>query len=281
MASVYRGIENRNYILGEIEKNTREPFNLRVNQGEFELYSVIDKFGENPDVDTGTVPEDIWEGGGAYTYDADGTAPIVSLISDNAADTEPIRVQGLDINGDFVDQTVILTGTARVALTTALWRVFRMSNEGTSDLAGTVYCYVGTGGVPIAADVRAIIDNGNNQTLMALYTIPNGKVGFLYRGEIGASRALTFGECQAAYYSRRFGKIFQIKKRVNISNSGSSVYQDERSFPDIVPGLTDIRLRVESVSANNTGVFGTFDLLLIEEEHFTDEYLAAIGQPGY
>lgn len=261
--------------------NVGQPFELKVNQGLVEGHSAQDKFGENPDIDTGT-QEDIWEYGGEYIYDTPGTAPIVSLISDNIADTQDIMVIGLDIDGNEVEQTLTLTGTTRVALTTPLWRVYRMSNEADigEDLLGTVYCYTGTGGVPAAANIRAIIDNGNNQTLMALYTVPLGKVGFLYRGEVGCSRSVVSGEVQGAYFSRRVGKVFKIKKRVDTTNSGSSIYQDKRSFPDVIPALTDIKLTVESVSANNTGVFGTFDILLIDDTLFPETYLTAIGQPS-
>lgn len=260
-----------------------QPFELRVQLGLVPGHSVVDKFGENPDIDTGSVPEDIWEGGGLYTFDPVGTAPIVSLISDNAADTQDIIVQGLDIDGNLTIQTITLTGTTRVALDTPLWRVFRMQNAAArgNDLLGTVYCYVGTGGVPAAADIRAIIDNGNNQTLMAIYTVPRGKVGFLYRGEIGGSRSQNAGAVQAAYYSGRNGEVFRIKKRVDTTNQGNSFYVDKRSFPDIIPSMTDVVLRVEDVSANNTGVFGTFDVLLIEEKMFPESYLKSIGQVGY
>lgn len=261
--------------------NNGQPFELKVAQGLIPSHSVIDKFGENPDVDTATVPEDIWEAGGEYNYDADGTAPIVSVISDNAADTEDIMVIGLDINGNEVEQTVTLNGTTRVPLTTPLWRVYRMVWMGTTNLVGTAYCYVGTGGVPVLADIRAIIDNGNNQTLMALYTVPLGKVGFLWRGELGASRPNPGGEAQCSYYSRRLGGLFTIKKRINLSNTGSSIYADVRTFPDIIPARTDIRLRIENVSSNDMGIFGTFDILLIDETEFPESYLQAIGQPGY
>ncbi len=281
MANVYTGTENRNYLLSQINEATQQPFQLRVNFGMLEGFSVVDKFGENPDVGTGTAPEDVWEAGGEYIYDADGTAPIVSLISDSAADEQEISVQGLDVEGNLVTQLIKLTGTTRVALDTPLWRVFRMFNNDNVDVAGTVYCYVGTGGVPAAADVRAIIDNGNNQTLMAMFTIPKGFVGFLFRGEIGQSRAQTAGFARCAYYSRRFGKVFRVKKRIDTSNSGTSIYQDDRSFPDIIPSLTDIKIRVESVSANSTGVFATLDILLVTEDNFSDEYLQAIGQPGF
>lgn len=258
--------------------NVGQRFELKVSQRLIPHHSIIDKFGENPEIDTGTFPEDIWEAGGLYNYDADGTAPIVSLVSDNIADTEPITITGLDIDGNEVEQTITLTGTTRVALTTPLWRVHIMENVGTTNLVGTVYCYVGTGGVPLLANTRAIIDNGNNRTLMALYTIPKGKIGFLYRGELGASRSVTAGEARCAYFSRRFGSVFTIKKRVNLSNAGTSIYKDARSFPDIVPALTDIKLSIESVSANGMGVFGTFDILLIDQEIFADWLLAALGQ---
>lgn len=257
-----------------------EPFALKVSQAKIQGNTSIDKYGENSDVDTSTVPEDITEIGGLYNYDADNTAPIVSLISDNAADSEPIKVIGLDINGEEVDQTITLNGTTRVALTTPLWRVYRMENDGVNDIQGTVYCYVGTGGVPVQADQRAIISNSNNQSLMAIYTVPLGKVGFLVRGEVGGSRSQNTGTIQFAYYSRRYGKVFKIKKRVDTTNQGSSVYQDVRSFPDIIPALTDIRLTVENVSSNNTGAFATFDILLVDENNFTQEYLDAIGQPS-
>ncbi len=258
-------------------------FELAVSQGLIPGHSIIDKYGENPDIDTGTGPEDIWEYGGEYIYDPINTAPIVSIVSDDPLDTQLIDIPtGLDITGNERNQTVTLNGTNRVALPIPLWRFNRASNEaGTGgNLNGTVYFYTGTGNIPAPSEIRGIINNGNNQTLMSLYTIPLGKVGFLYRGEIGGSRSQNAGAVQSAYYSRRVGKVFKIKKRMDTTNQGTSIYQDKRSFPDPIPALTDIKLRVESVSANNTGVFGTFDILLIDEDQFTPEFLIKIKQPS-
>jgi hypothetical protein len=192
-------------------------FELATSMGQVPGYSVVDKYGENPDVDTGTDPEDIWEGGNLYTYDAVGTAPITSLASD-ANDIVPVRVQGLDWFGNEVIQTITLTGTEPVPLDTPLWRVYRMENMGAVSLLGTVFCYTGNGPVPAIGDseVRAIIQNGNNQTLMCIYTIPRGYVGFLYRGELGMSRAQTAGFARCAYYSRRYGGVFKVKKRLDL-----------------------------------------------------------------
>lgn len=257
-------------------------FEMAVNQGLVPGYSPLDKYGENPDIDTGTVPEDVWEYGGEYNFDLPGTAPIVSIVSDNPADNQEIEIPtGLDINGEEAYQKVQLNGTTRVALDIPLWRFNRGSNDADigGDLAGTVYVYTGVGNVPAPSEIRGIIDNGNNQTLMAITTIPLGKVGYLYRGEIGGSRSQNSGTVQGAYYSRRVGKVFKIKKRVDTTNQGNSYYQDKRSFPDVIPALTDIKLRVESVSANDTGVFGTLDIMLVDEEELAPEFLASINQP--
>ena len=258
-------------------------FELGVNMGFYSGYTVVDKFGANFAITALTDPEDIWEGGGLYSYDAPGTAPIVSVIS-SLADVQPIEITGLDINGDLVTQTITLTGNTRKALDTPLWRVFRMENVGTVDISGIVYCYVGTGGVPAIGNQRALINGSTNQTLMALYTIPKGKVGFLYRGEFGVEYTSSPGQSQqylrASYQSRRIGKIFKVKKVVTLITQGASSYMDKRSFPDIIPALTDIKLNAIEVS-EDMGVWGTFDILLVDEEKFSEAYLQAIGQPGH
>ncbi len=269
-------------IINDLEIGT----GLSVSMGKKQGYSVVDKFGENPDVDTGSTPEDIWEFGGLYPYDTWGTAPIQYVSSSDNGDTgQTISVQGLDITGKAVTQEITTTGQAIVTLTTPLWRVYRMANESNEglDLTGILYCHTDptpTNGVPSDASVRSIITNGNNQTLQALYTIPLGKVGFLYRGEFGMSRNQTSGAARCAYYSRRVGKVFTIKKRIDIVNQGSSTYIDKRSFPDAIPALTDIRMTVESVTANNAGVYGAFDIMLVDENKLSKSFLKAIGQPN-
>ena len=61
-------------------------------------------------------------------------------------------------------------------------------------------------------------------------------------------------------------------------NNAGSIFQDERSFPDIIPGLTDIKLTVEEVS-DDMGVWGAFDILLVDATALPDDLLSIIGQP--
>lgn len=257
-------------------------FLLAVSAGMYPWASVIDKFGENPDVDTGT-PEDVWEAGGDIPYDTPGTAPIEYLSSSSVNDTgQTMTVLGQDIDGNEIEQEAVTDGQNVVTLGTPLWRVYSMENQSSQDLEGTLYCHTDptpTAGVPLPATIRSIIDNGNNRTLNAFYTIPKGKIGFLLIGELGTSRAQTTGAAACAYYSRRAGRGFTIKKRVDVTNSGTSYFRDKRVVPDIIPQFTDIKLRAESVSANNMGIVGAFQILLIDDDQFDPNFVAAVQPP--
>ena len=280
----------RKYYEGDVGSNL-----LSVMQGKVEGYSTIDKYGVNRSVTAGGVPADVWEFGGTYPYDAFGTAPIMYLSSSSADNDQAISVLGLDINGEEVSQIITLNGQSNVNLTTPLWRVYRMSNiadEGTGagkgDIVGVVYCHTDpapASGVPADENVRAIITGENNNTLMSVYTVPKGKVGFLYRGELGVAEegnSATLAEYALVQYrSRRVGKVFAVKKEVTLMiGGGSATYQDARTFPDIIPSLTDIKITVVYVT-EDMGVWAAFDILLVDEELFSTSYLQAIGQPGY
>lgn len=246
-------------------------------------YEPLDKYGKNPLITAGSDPEDVWDGGGIYNYDPPGTAPIQSLVSTDAGDTQTISILGLDITGAQVSQDITLSGTTRVDLTTALWRVYRMQNDGTIDIAGTVTCYTGTAATPDTTTQRAIIEGANNQTLMALYTVPLGKVGFLFRGEVGmeytGSRPAASETAALNYMSRRVGKVFKVKKAISLISNGNSNYADRRVFPDIIPALTDVKMNVETVT-DDMGIWGTFDMLIVDENKLSKVVLAAIGQPS-
>jgi hypothetical protein len=230
---------------------------LAIAKGDVTGHTFISKFGQNEDVDTGAF-EDIWDGGGTYNYPADDTAPITHIYSTDASDTEPIEVQGLDIDGNQVTQTKTLTGTTVVALDTALWRVFRMKNQGTSNLVGITH----------ASDSGKVVSysqiiNGNNQTLMALYTIPTGKTGYLVAGSaslVGLTRAYSV---DGHMYMRPFGGVFQLKHTFGLSSDGSSTFQHFYKIPLPMSEKTDIRVSAIS-SASNGVVNATFDIVLVD-----------------
>jgi hypothetical protein len=255
-----------------INSNDVMPFNQAVALGIIPGYSSVSKFGTNPIITTATDPEDIWEFGGSYPYDADGTAPIQYTSSSNALDTgQSINVQGLDINGVFVSQDIITNGLTIVNLTTPLWRVFRLSNNAVvgKDITGTFYCHTSatvTAGVPPNANVMAIITAGNNQTLMAVYTIPAGKTGYLYAREAGVEldgNAQVLAEYANIHSNtREHGMVFKVKKSFTVFPGNP--YTDKLSFYEKIPALSDVKLTAKLVTATR-GLWGSFDILLIDD----------------
>lgn len=260
---------------------------IQVPLGNVAGASWVDKFGINPEVAPDTDPEDIIEQGGRIQYDTNGTAPIKYWSSSSALDTgQEIAIYGNDINGDKVIQTITSDGQSNVLLPTPLWRNWRQENNSeTLDIQGVGYCHTDptpTNGVPVDLAIRTIINGSKNQTLFSGYTIEKGYVGFLKRGEIGVElegNAATLSEYAHCHYeSRRYGKLFKVKKSVTVFPGYP--YVDVRPFLDPLPSLTDIRLVAESVT-QTMGLFATFDIMIIDENKFEEDYLIAIGQPGY
>lgn len=275
----------------------RNTFGLFVSLGGIPGAIIVDKFGENPDV---TESEDVWEEGGIYNFTADGGTTYY-ISSSNAADTQTIEFQVLTDEGngnwnlEVFEQDLL--GTTKTALLPPsgdpIVRIFRMQNQADTggDLVGKLYVYeddtTTTPGIPdsagtVGSKVRAVMVNGNNQTLMAIYTIPTGYVGFLFEGELGQSFSAgpnATDYAKADYRSRRYGKVFKVKKRVILITTGASIYRNPRYFPDPIPAKTDIKLFVEEVS-DSMGVWGTFCILLIPEDswYITSGFLDAIGQ---
>ena len=137
----------------------------------------VNKFGRNPSIADGTT-EEIWDGSAVYSFPTTSLMTSISQTTDQAAMRgATIEVQGLDANWDLVVQNATLNAsdtTTVVTLATPLIRCFRMkvlaNVVGDSDIrvhnAGETQDY-------------AVISAGNNQTEMAIYTVPNGKTAYM------------------------------------------------------------------------------------------------------
>jgi len=246
---------------------------LSIAKGDVVNTSFTHKFGSASDFDTADGAVTVWDGANdadiaemQYTYST--AADIDSLSSTDAGDTQDIEVQGLDANYDIVVQTITLSGQTRVALTTPLIRVFRLKNIGTVDVAGFVYCYVNgaiTGGRPnTTTTIRAVIENGNNQTLMAVFTVPNNTTAYLrsfFASSAGAKKVTNF---IIRLRARPFGQEFQLKNKTAIPSDGAGlqyVYDDPETFA----AKTDIEMTAEITAwaVTQASVSAGFDLVLI------------------
>jgi len=245
---------------------------LAISKGIVEGSTFVHKFGKAPDFDVGDGYVSVWDGaddGGLdqmqYVYST--SAIIDSISSSNAGDLHTIKVQGLDENWELVTQSKGLSGRNRVALDTPLIRVFRMKNDGISDLSGMVTCYENTVlnlGVPIdTTKVRAVIDNGNNQTLMALYTIPAGKTGYVRDWYVSAAGARKTSVHNIRLWAREFGKAFQLKHDSSIAIAGTSYLQHVYTEPEKLGEKVDMEMRCNT-DEDSAGISAGFDIVLVD-----------------
>ena len=245
---------------------------FEIAKGNVTGHTTIEKFGEVSSVSTSSDPADVWDGGdvsGAELYTFSTTADIDSLSSSDDTDSQDILIQGLDTDWNEVNQTVTLNGQTPVSLSTNLIRVFRMVNMGSTDIAGVVYNFVSggtvTAGVPqTVTDIRAIINNGNNQTLMCIYSVPSGKTGYFWGGYVSVSRgpsSSTFADF--TWRARLFGGVFAVKSRIATMSNGRSSWDYTYKVPLALPEKTDVLIRVEQVGAT-LGASGGFTVVLID-----------------
>jgi len=229
--------------------------------------STMRKFGNNPDIDTATTPEDVWSYGGTYTFLS--SAATLYASSSDAGDAVEITVEGLDADWNVQTSTVTLNGQSQVEIGSGLtWiRCYRAYNSDSTDLAGDVYVAESdtlTGGVPdTASKVKAMIVAAEQQTNMAIYTIPAGYTGYFMRGYISqviSRSSYAVVELRA----RLFGGVFRTGIRDGLVSTGSSRIDQYYPIPAAYPPKTDIKATVTEVGANNMDISAGFDLLLVK-----------------
>lgn len=257
-----------------------DDFYSKVSRGELPGFSYEEKFGEHPAVAAADVNVTIWDGGqyagaGVYTYST--TADITHMSSSSAADTGKITVVGQALDGVEIAQVVQMAGLSKVELDTPLWRVYRMFvTTGTElvpsvDVAGNVFCYVDTpivAGVPTdKTKIRALIRDGNNQTLMCVYTVPANRIAY-FLGGYTATTKTGANEAVLTWRLREKYGVFRVQSKLAIIGAGSSTWAYRYPIPvGPIPAGADISLIADSVDANGTGVAGGFTLLMQEVQN--------------
>ena len=253
-----------------------ESSGLSIAQGNVAGTSFIHKFGNAPNFDTSDGQVTVWDGANdaginQMVYQYSTSDDIDTISSSSGSDTQAIAISGLDINYDEVAQTLILEGQAKVTLNTPLRRVYRMVVVGSTGLVGDAYLYEDTAivtGVPVdTTKVRAVARAGQNQTLMALYTIPAGKKGYMrswFASTAGGTKDSAYAMTLKA---RPINQTFQTKHLSSISDVGSSYIQHQYIEPEVFLPLTDIEMMVESIASpgvSDASVSSGFDIVLVD-----------------
>lgn len=226
----------------------------------------VTALGNNPDVDTGTVPEDIWTGGGLYPFMTVATS--LEVVSDSASDAaagvgaRTVLISGLDIN--YVEQSSIITLNGLTAVDIPI-QYFRI-NQIMVLSAGSSESNVGTITVRDAGAgaTRGLIGPTNGISRQAVFTVPAGHTMSIHSIFASLNRTIAANAVTIAFTFRSFAGVrrqtleFSISDRIPYRHDG-------------VPGIvmaekTDFSLRTTFTGGNNADVTGAFLGLLFNNK---------------
>ncbi len=239
---------------------------LSIVTGKLTGYSVVNKSGKNPDVDTATVPEDVWGVGGVYTGFPDSTLETVEALSSSALDAaagtgaRTISITGLDANYNVISETITLNGVTPVASTQQFRRVHtaRVVTAGSGGVnAGIITVRHSTTEANVFLDIQI----GINQSNCSAYTVPAGFTAYmvkLYAVIRGGNTAALDG----GIWTRTFGEVF--RQRRPFSVPASAPWVDNIYGGVVFTEKSDIVIRITASSANNVDVVAGYDLILVK-----------------
>lgn len=256
-----------------IYNSNSSQFSVAVFNGDIEGWSPFTKFGRNPDIDTGTAPEDIWNGGGEYTGFPDETETLEIFSSSNEDSSGGLGARTVTISNlldenfnEMPNVTVTLNGTTPVSLGTQSYhRASRMfvetagalnSNQGTLTLRHTT----------TTSNVFAVMPTNLNQTQIFAYTVPAGKT--LHVPSFSIKMARNNGSAGSANIQVRIkegeSNVWRTVRNEEITNSQSFDFIGQSYFVGLEK--QDIKATVSFVSDNNTIVTGSADGFLIDNQ---------------
>lgn len=229
----------------------------------------VRKFGTHEDVDSDTSNEAIWsyaDVAGDYTFPSNG-GEVMYVSSNNSIDTMPIKIQGLDSDFREKEQTIFMQGQTRLTLDGTWSRINRVFNDDTNDVAGNIFVYTNGAnidGTPTTAStVKGIIENGHNQTMQAIYTVPIDRQFNLssYHLSCDAKTTNTNANLTVRLIVRLKDSVFRTQEIIALSNSCPSVINFDMPLP--IAGGSDVMFQVVSSTNNNMHVHCVFEGMLL------------------
>lgn len=234
---------------------------LALANSQFEGIRIQVKNGRNPDIDSGTLPEDIWGGNGVYAGFPTGSPEQVRITSTSASDTGTVTFTGLKTSNDteYTSETVTLNGTTPVVSVNSWYRVhtFRYSSGSSTTM--------NLGDITIqhnvtTANIFAIMPIGTGQSNCSCLTIPAGKTGYLKRLH-GMVMSGTSAAVDCSFWVREFGGSPRLRKPFTLSNT---FYNEDINYFISLPEKTDFTIRATATTGNNLIVLAGYDLILVD-----------------
>jgi hypothetical protein len=231
----------------DFQNNFVTPYGIGVAYGRYPELSGIDKFGYLPTATTSY--KTIWDGDNVYTYPSAATTMNVVSSAGATDNGIAITIQGLDADYNQVTETVTLgdDSAGGTATTTEFLRVFRAFVANGTNI---------TGNVTIQQDsvVYAKIFAEMQQTLMAVYTIPAGKRGYLVAANISVEKNQPV---IAKLMVRKPGNVLRVQ---GIVSTFGVPFQRVWQLPPVIDEKSDIEIRAKAGAT--TSIAAGFEIVL-------------------
>ena len=242
---------------------------LKLAMGEIVGQTDFFKYGKNIDIGTLSDPEDVWHGGGLYIGFPTGAAETLEIFSSDAADSSggtgarTVSIQQLqDSTGlPMPDITLTLNGVTPVSLGAQTYRRCTRVKVLTAGTGGANAGALTLRHTTTTTNIFAVMPVLSNQTAICAYSVPLGFTLYVDYVQMLLSRASgAAGSANVSLRARPLGEVFQTKISPTITNS-SGFSHTEHYFE--FAALTDIVVRVDSVSDNLTIVSGELGGILV------------------
>lgn len=232
-------------------------------------WRVIDKFGQNGDIDTGQGFKDIvaWATGTNANWTPLTSAETMDVVSSSTADdgspagtgAQTMTIQGLDSSYNEIEETITLDGTTTVTTSNSFLRVYR-----------AFIVKVGSGGVnagnitisaTTAGTTQGYIRQDDGQTLQAIYTIPAGYTGFLYKANVSTTDTNKYVESHLQIRKLNGDGNYEAWRTKHHTDVVGETIAIDMTGSIGIPEKSDVRWQANS-TGNNTQVCVGFKIMM-------------------
>lgn len=235
-------------------------FNLAVANSRFNNREFTVKDGINFDVDSGSVPEDVWSLGGAYTGFV--STPAASEVVVAGADTGTVyyAYMASSTDLDYTFGTIAVTGAGTYSLGHNIWRcnfAYFQNSGGAINVSDITIRHTA-----VPANIFCVILANYGQTYCGAYTVPYKSSIYIDRFT-ATVRGLTSASLDGFMWYRPNGGSPTL--RFPFEAQFGALFFDDMDYAIRIPELVDIVPRITSSSANNIIVKCSYRLIKIKE----------------
>jgi hypothetical protein len=229
------------------------PYYLQVSRGEISGHKRVFKFGYNGEIQNSE--ETIWDVGGLYAYPSSAVAMTATSSSGATDENVEVTIQGVDTNYAELSETVTLDSSGTATTTGNFLRVYRAFVSGSTASAGNIT-------ITNSSTTYAYLSASDQQTLMALWTVPAGYTAYLFQIDTTAFTVQNNKVATIRMLTREVNGVFRTQNKFDLFEGS---YHQDITCPQPIPEKTDIEFRAVADSSNaDLRVAATFDIIYIE-----------------